>query len=94
MSDDLELIIEAFEELTEDEKLEFYVTYEELFKEFVQMEKRERNTEYARKRYNENEEHRNRQREAKKRYHRKKKLEKEKKLIQSINADSNISEKI
>jgi len=86
MSDDLELIIEAFEELTEDEKLEFYVTYEELFKEFVQMEKRIRNTEYARKRNNENEEHRNKQREAKKRYHRKKKLEKEKKLLDSINA--------
>jgi len=39
MSDDLKIIIEAFDELDDEEQLDFYLHYEELFKEFIRIEK-------------------------------------------------------
>ncbi len=94
MSEDLKIIIEAFDELDDEEQLDFYLHYEELFKEFIRIEKNNGKAIYDKKKCKEDEEYRKKKNLRNKKYYQKKKLEKEKNKQLNKNADITSSEKI
>jgi hypothetical protein len=85
-SEDVQLVADAFNELNDEEKIEFYILNEEIFKSFYRIEKNAKENESCRRRYKTDEEYRERMRFNNRNYYKRKK-EKEKKLSQTIDAE-------
>jgi len=85
-SEDVQLVAEAFNDLNDEEKIEFYILNEELFKNFYRIEKNAKENESCRIRYKTDEEYRERMRFNNRNYYKRKK-EREKKLSQTIDAE-------
>lgn len=94
MSEDLKIIIDVFEDLDENEQIDFYLHFEELFKELYNIDLREKRNLRDRERYKNNKESRKKTSQRAKKYYQKKKIEKEKNKSNSKDADITISEEI
>jgi hypothetical protein len=77
---DLQLITEAFAELNDDEQLDFFITYEHMFEEFITLERKEKLRLYYLNKYKTDSAFRERQSLRSKKYYKKKKENGEKKL--------------
>ncbi len=94
MSEDLKIIIEAFNELEDNEQIDFFLHFEELFKELFKIDLKEKRNERDRLRYKNDENFRKSQSIRAKRYYEKKKLKKEKNKSNIKDANINISQEI
>ncbi len=87
MSEDLKIIIDVFNDLDDDEQIDFYLHFEDVFKGLFKLDLQEERRIRDRENYKKNEKTRKAQSERAKRYYQKKKREKEKNKSNIKNAE-------